>query len=203
MVSFRIKQETTFHRGYGDYVFLVKDNGIGMAPDFVEHIFEPFEREASTTKTGIQGTGLGMAITKNIVEMMGGTITVQSEKGKGSEFRVELSLKLQDIEKNAAQIKELEWLRALVVDDDCNSCESVTRMLKQIGLRAEWTTSGKEAVYRAKGAYNDGDSYHTYIIDWQMPEISGIETARRIRAAIGHEAPIIILTAYDLSLIHI
>ena len=70
-------------------------------------------------------------------------------------------------------------------------------MLKQIGLRAEWTTSGKEAVYRAKGAYNDGDSYHTYIIDWQMPEISGIETARRIRAAIGHEAPIIILTAYD------
>ena len=197
MVSFRIKQETTFHRGYGDYVFLVKDNGIGMAPDFVEHIFEPFEREASTTKTGIQGTGLGMAITKNIVEMMGGTITVQSEKGKGSEFRVELSLKLQDIEKNAAQIKELEGLRALVVDDDCDSCESVTRMLKQIGLRAEWTTSGKEAVYRAKGAYNDGDSYHTYIIDWQMPEISGIETARRIRAAIGHEAPIIILTAYD------
>lgn len=197
MVSFRIKQKTTFHRGYGDYVFLVKDNGIGMSPDFVEHIFEPFEREASTTKTGIQGTGLGMAITKNIVEMMGGTITVQSEKGKGSEFRVELSLKLQDIEKNAAQIKELEGLRALVVDDDCDSCESVTRMLKQIGLRAEWTTSGKEAVYRAKSAYNDGDSYHTYIIDWQMPEISGIETARRIRAAIGHEAPIIILTAYD------
>ena len=197
MVSFRIKQETTFHRGYGDYVFIVKDNGIGMASDFVEHIFEPFEREASTTKTGIQGTGLGMAITKNIVEMMGGTITVQSQKGAGSEFRVELSLKLQDIEKNAAQIKELEGLRALVVDDDCDSCESVTRMLKQIGLQAEWTTSGKEAVYRAKGAHNDGNSYHTYIIDWQMPEISGIETARRIRAAIGHEAPIIILTAYD------
>ena len=196
-VSFRITQQTTFRHGYGDYVFLVKDNGIGMAREFVDHIFEPFERESSTTKTGIQGTGLGMAITKNIVEMMGGTITVQSEKGKGSEFRVELSLKLQDVEKNTAQIKELEGLRALVVDDDCDSCESVTRMLKQIGMHAEWTTSGKEAVYRAKSAHNTGESYHTYIVDWQMPELSGIETTRRIRAAIGSEAPIIILTAYD------
>ena len=196
-VSFRIQQQSTFHRGRGDYVFIIKDNGIGMAPDFVEHIFEPFEREASTTKTGIQGTGLGMAITKNIVEMMGGTITVQSEKGQGSEFRVELSLKLQDTERNAAQIKELEGLRAIVVDDDCDSCESVCRMLAQIGMRAEWTTSGKEAVYRAKSAYNEGDSYHTYIIDWQMPEMSGLETCRRIREAIGREVPIIILTAYD------
>ena len=196
-VSFRIVQETTFHRGYGDYVFIVKDTGMGMSPEFVEHIFEPFEREASTTKTGIQGTGLGMAITKNIVEMMGGVITVSSEKGKGSEFRVELSLKLQDMEKNAAQIRELEGLRAIVVDDDCDSCESVVQMLGQIGMRAEWTTSGREAVYRAKSAHNHGDSYHTYIIDWQMPEMSGIETARRIRDVIGHEAPIIILTAYD------
>lgn len=196
-VSFRIQQHTTFHRGYGDYVFIVKDNGIGMTPKFVEHIFEPFEREDSTTRTGIEGTGLGMAITKNIVEMMGGTITVQSEKGKGSEFKVELSLKLQDKEKNAAEIKELEGLRALVVDDDCDSCESVTRMLRQIGMRSEWTISGREAVYRAKSAHNDGDSYHTYIIDWQMPEMSGIETTRRIRAAVGSESPIIILTAYD------
>ncbi|MCM1264072.1 MAG: response regulator, partial [Butyrivibrio sp.] len=196
-ISFRISQNTTFHHGYGDYVFTVKDNGIGMTPDFVEHIFEPFEREESTTRTGIEGTGLGMAITRNIVEMMGGEISVQSEKGKGSEFRVELSLKLQDVEKNAAGIKELEGLRALVVDDDCDSCESVTRMLRQIGMRAEWTASGREAVFRAKSAHNEGDSYHTYIIDWQMPEMSGIETTRRIRATVGPECPIIILTAYD------
>ena len=196
-VGFRIQQSTTFHRGYGDYVFIIKDNGIGMSAEFVEHIFEPFEREASTTKTGIQGTGLGMAITKNIVDMMGGTITVQSEKGKGSEFRVGLSLKLQDLEKNAAQIAELEGLRAIVVDDDCDSCESVAQMLQQVGLRAEWTTSGKEAVYRAKSAHDHGDPYHTYIIDWHMPEMSGVETTRRVRAVIGDEAPIIILTAYD------
>ena len=196
-VSFCIQQEASFHRGYGDYVFTVKDNGIGMAPDFVEHIFEPFEREDTATKTGIQGTGLGMTITKNIVEMMGGTISVQSEKGKGSEFRVELSLKLQDAEKNAARIKELEGFRAMVVDDDCDSCESVTRMLQQIGMRAEWTTSGKEAVYRAKSAHSEGDPFRTYIVDWQMPELSGIETCRRIRAAVGRDAPIIILTAYD------
>lgn len=196
-VSFRIKQETTFHHGFGDYTFIVKDNGIGMSTEFVSHIFEPFERESSVTKTGIQGTGLGMAITKNIVEMMGGEIIVNSEKNKGSEFIVKLSLKLQDVEKNAAQIKELEGLRAMVVDDDPDSCDSVTKMLKTLGMRAEWTTSGREAVYRAKNAYNEGDSYHTFIIDWQMPEQSGIETARKIRKAVGEDAPIIILTAYD------
>lgn len=196
-ITFRIMQKTTFRHGYGDYVFLVKDNGIGMSPEFVKHIFEPFERETTTTKTGIEGTGLGMAITKNIVEMMNGEITVESEPGKGSLFKVELTLKLQDNEKNAAQIKELEGLRTLVVDDDFNTCNSVSKMLQQIGMRSEWTTSGREAAYRAKIAYEEGDAYHTYIIDWQMPEMSGIETARRIRKAVGEDAPIIILTAYD------
>ena len=196
-ITFRIMQKTTFRHGYGDYIFVVKDNGIGMSKEFVEHIFEPFEREVTATQSGIQGTGLGMAITKNIVEMMGGKISVESEMNKGSAFTVELTLKLQDVEKNAAQIKELSGLRAMVVDDDFNICDSVSKMLQQIGMRAEWTTSGREAAYRAKAAYEEGDSYHTYIIDWQMPETSGIETARKIRSAVGKEAPIIILTAYD------
>lgn len=196
-ISFRIIQKTTFRHGYGDYIFIIKDNGIGMTPEFLKHVFEPFEREASTTRSGIEGTGLGMAITKNIVEMMNGTISVESEVGKGSTFTVEITLKLQDIEKNAEQIKELEGLRALVVDDDFNVCDSVSKMLKQISMRAEWTTSGREAVYRAKMAHEEGDSYHTYIIDWQMPEMNGVETARKIRSAVGKEAPIIILTAYD------
>lgn len=196
-ISFRIIQKTTFRHGYGDYTFVVKDSGMGMTPEFLKHVFEPFERESSTTRSGIEGTGLGMAITKNIVEMMNGKISVESEVGKGSVFTVELTLKLQDNEKNAEQIKELNGLRALVVDDDFNVCDSVSKMLKEIGMRVEWTTSSREAVYRAKGACEEGDSYHTYIIDWQMPEMSGVETARKIRSAVGKEAPIIILTAYD------
>ena len=196
-VSFRIMQKTGFRHGYGDYKFIISDNGIGMSPEFVEHIFEPFEREATATQSGIQGTGLGMAITKNIVEMMNGIISVESELGKGSTFTVELSLKLQDVEKNAEQIKELEGLRTLVVDDDFNVCDSVSKMLKQIGMRSEWTTSGREAAYRAKLALTEGDPYHTYIVDWQMPETSGVETTRKIRSVAGDDAFIIILTAYD------
>lgn len=196
-VSFCIMQKASFRHGYGDYVFIVKDNGIGMSKDFVQHIFEPFERESTVTQSGIQGTGLGMAITRNIVEMMNGTITVESEAGKGSIFTVELSLKLQDITKDAEQLKELEGLRALVVDDDLNVCDSVNKMLKKLGMRPEWTTSGREAAYRAKMAQDEGDSYHTYIIDWQMPELSGIETTRKIRSMVDDNAPIIILTAYD------
>lgn len=196
-VTFRIMQKTTFRHGYGDYVFIIKDNGIGMSKEFVQHIFEPFEREVTVTQSGIQGTGLGMAITKNIVEMMNGTISVESEAGKGSTFTVELTLQLQDVERNAEQLQELHGLRALVVDDDFNVCDSVSKMLKKIGMRAEWTTSGREAAYRAKIAYDEGDSYHTYIIDLQMPELSGVETARKIRKVVGDEAPIIILTAYD------
>ncbi len=198
-VSFRIMQETTFKHGWGEYVFIIRDNGIGMSKEFVEHIFEPFERESTATRSGIQGAGLGMAITKNIIDMMGGEISVESEVGKGSTFTVKILLQLQNIEKNAEQLKEMEGLRSLVVDDDFGVCDSVSKMLKSIGLRSEWTTSGREAVYRAKSAYEEGDPYHTFIIDWQMPETSGIETARRIRSVIGKEAPIIILTAYDWS----
>ena len=196
-ITFRIIQKTTYRHGYGDYVFIIRDNGIGMSPEFVEHVFDPFERENTATLSGIQGTGLGMAITKNIVDMMNGTIKVESEQGKGSTFTVELSLKLQDTEENAAQIKELEGLRALVVDDDLQTCDSVSKMLRQLGLRAEWTASGREAVYRAKASEEEGDSYHTYIVDWHMPEMSGVETARKIKEVVKSGAPIIILTAYD------
>ena len=196
-ITFRIIQKTTFRHGFGDYSFIIKDNGIGMSQKFVEHVFDPFEREVTATQSGIQGTGLGMAITKNIVEMMNGRISVESELGKGSTFTVELALRLQDVEKNGTQIRELKGLRALVVDDDLNTCDSVSKMLQQIGLRSEWTTSGREAAYRAKLAVDEADPYHTYIIDWQMPELSGVETARRIRQSIRSDVPIIILTAYD------
>ncbi|MDE5835011.1 MAG: hybrid sensor histidine kinase/response regulator, partial [Ruminococcus sp.] len=180
-ISFRIIQEHSYRHGYGSYRFIVKDTGIGMSPEFVKHIFDPFEREFTATQSGIQGTGLGMAITKNILEMMNGTISVESETGKGSVFTVEIELKLQENpEQTTSNIRQLEGMRAMVVDDDLNTCDSACRMLQQIGMRSEWTTSGKEAVYRAKRAFDDGDSYHTFIIDWQMPILSGVETTRKI-----------------------
>ena len=181
----------------GDYVFLVKDNGIGMSQDFVQHIFEPFERERNSTTSGIQGTGLGMAITKNIVDMMNGTISVRSKQGVGTEFIVVVTFRLCTEEREPQTIPELKNCRALVVDDDFNTCDSVSYMLGQIGLRAEWTMSGKEAVLRTHQAVMRGDNYSVYIIDWLMPDMNGVEVTRRIRKELGEEVPVILLTAYD------
>jgi len=197
VISVRIVQESTSPRGYATYSFRIKDTGIGMTPEFMEHIFEPFTRERTTTVSGIQGTGLGMSITKNIVDMYGGTIEVYSKEGQGSEFIVTLRFRLQTTISKSPIIKSLEGLRGLVVDDDMNTCQSVSRMLRQIGLRSEWCMYGKEAVERVRESVEIEDKYHVYIIDWLMPDLNGIETARRIRNVVGDDAPIIILSAYD------
>ena len=196
-VSMRILEKAGAARGYANYEFRVKDTGIGMKEEFLEHVFEPFEREQNSTLSGIQGTGLGMAITKNIVDMMGGTIEVRSEYGKGTEFIVEVSFRLQDEAQTSRVIEELQGSHALVVDDDFNSCDSVTNMLEQIGMRAEWTLSGKEAILRAKQALSKGDAYEVYIVDWLMPDMNGVEVVRRLRREVGGETPIIVMTAYD------
>ena len=197
MVSFTIRQRESAIPGCGHYEFIVKDTGIGMSESFQKRIFDPFEREKSSTISGIEGTGLGMAITKNTVDMMGGTIDIKSQPNKGSTFTVTFDFKRQDTVHRQAQLEELEGLRALVVDDDFNVCDSVTKMLAQIGMRSEWTTSGREAVFRAQKAHDEADPFYSYIIDWLMPQMDGIETARRIRKVVGDEAPIIILAAYD------
>ena len=199
VVSMRIMETPGAPAGCANYEFHVKDNGIGMSQDFVAHIFEPFERERNSTISGIQGTGLGMAITKNIVDMMNGSIQVHSEQGAGSEFTVSFTFRLQAGPKEVPAIPELQNCRALVVDDDFNTCDSVSYMLQQFGMRAEWTLSGKEAVLRTRQAVMRGDAYRVYIIDWLMPDLNGIEVARRIRKETGDDVPIIVLTAYDLS----
>ena len=198
-ISLRIRQAKTAPRGYASYQFIIRDTGIGMKPEFQKHIFETFTREETSTVSGIQGTGLGMAITKNIVDMMGGTITVKSEEGKGSEFTVNLTFKLSGEKKTYEKVAQLQGLRVLVADDDTDTCLSVSSMLTEIGMRSEWTVSGKEAVIRAKHAMEMGDAFYAYIIDWLMPDMNGIETVRRIRRVIGDDKPIIILTAYDWS----
>ena len=198
-VSLIIKQKHGAPQGYATYEIRVKDTGIGMSKEFLQHIFEPFERESTSTVSGIQGTGLGMAIAKNIIDMMGGTIEVFSEQGKGTEYVLTLELRLQSERKQVEVIKELEGLRALVVDDDYNICDSVTKMLVQLGLRADWTMSGKEAVLHAKQALELADKFDAYIIDLYMPDLNGLEVVRRIRGEIGEGVPIIVLTAYDWS----
>ena len=198
-VSVRIAQKAGAPAGFADYEFRVKDSGIGMSPDFVEHVFEAFERERSSTVSGIQGTGLGMAITKNIVDMMGGTIRVESELGKGTEFIVSLRFRTAKNPVKHVPAPELSGLRALVADDDLHTCTSVAKMLSQIGMRADWTMYGTEAVHRAQFAIEQGDEYYAYIIDWLMPDMNGVECVRRIRSVVGDSKPIIILTAYDWS----
>ena len=197
-VSVRVRQLAGKVHGCGQYEFRIKDNGIGMSPEFAQKIFEPFERERTSTVSRIQGTGLGMAITKNIVDMMGGTIEVQTAQGKGSEFIICLPLRTQDEHRPVEKITELEGLKALVVDDDFNTCDSVTKMLVKVGMRAEWTLSGKEAVLRARQSIEMSDVYHAYIIDWRLPDMNGIEVTRQIRS-LHDDTPIIILTAYDWS----
>lgn len=198
-ISFRLIEEPSSRADTADFVFRIKDNGIGMSKEFQKTIFEAFTRERTSTVSGTQGTGLGMAITKNIVDMMGGSISVESEEGKGSEFILRIPCRIGESRVISEKIPELQGLRALVADDDTNSCLSVSAMLRDIGMRPDWTNYGKEAVIRAKEAKDQADEFKVYIIDWMMPDLNGIETVRRIRKIVGDDAPIIILTAYDWS----
>ena len=197
MISIRIAQKNGAPKGCVCYEFRIKDNGIGMSEEFQKHIFEEFSREESSTVSGIQGTGLGMSITKNIVDLMGGTIALTSEPGKGTEFIVTLCFTRSGQKAEPKQLPQLEGLRALVADDDTNTCLNVSTMLSKIGMRPEWTISGKEAVIRTKYAIEQGDEFSVYIIDWLIPDMNGIEIVRQIRKVIGNRCPIIILTAYD------
>ena len=199
IISLRITEKAVKSSGYATYEFRIKDNGMGMDEDFVKTIFDPFTRVKSSTVSGIQGTGLGMSITKNIIDMMGGTIDIDSHPGKGTETVVTFDFRLHEEPKVNMEIPELKGLRALIADDDANTCVSIEAMLQETGMRSEWCTSGKEAVFRAGVASDRGDPFRVYILDWLMPDMNGVETARRIRNAIGDDAPIIVLTAYDWS----
>lgn len=198
-VSIRLIQKPKAPKGYARYEICVKDNGIRMSEEFQKHIFEAFAREKTSKISGIQGAGLEMAITKNIIDMMGGTIEVHSKLGKGTEFIVNLQFKLNNNPIVYDKIDDLQNIRVLVADDDVNTCYSVSQMLQEIGMRSDWTTTGKEAVVRTQFAIQSGDEYGAFIIDWMMPDMNGIEVVRRIRKVIGDAKPIIILTAYNWS----
>ena len=198
-ISFCVSEKNSPIPDHAVFEFRIKDTGIGMTREFQKTIFEAFTREKTSTVSGIQGTGLGMAITKSIVDMMGGTISVNSEEGKGSEFIVTIPCRLSNKAIEIESMPELQGLRALVVDDDTDSCLSVCSMLRKLGMRPDWTSSGREAAIRSKEAKEQEDAFRCYIIDWQMPDMNGVEVTRRIRKIAGEDASIIILTAYDWS----
>ncbi len=193
----KISQHDGAPEGYGAYEIRVKDNGMGMAPEFAATVFEAFTRERTSTISGIQGTGLGMAITKRIVDLMHGTIEVITAPGKGSEFIVRANFKIaQDEDKNFS-IEELQGIHALVVDDDFDACDGVAKMLSDFGLHPSWTMSGKEAVLRAKHSTEMGEKFGLYVIDWKLPDLGGIEVVRQIRRLVGNKPTVILMTAYD------
>lgn len=181
----------------GQFEFTVSDNGIGMPEEYIPHIFEPFSRAEDSRISKIQGTGLGMAITENIIRMMNGSIDVKSRPGTGSRFTVSIQFELVSQELSCDD--ELAGLPVLVVDDDEAVCESASALLNELGMRGSWVLSGMEAVAAAAGAHARGDDFFAVILDWKMPEMDGLQTLKAIRRKLGDDVPIIIISAYDYS----
>lgn len=179
--------------------FRIADTGIGMSPEFIGRLYTPFEQADTGAVSRTGGTGLGMAITKNLVSLLGGTIAVKSEVGAGTQFTVELPFGAG--EHASKNLTGLDPLKVLVVDDDRDTCEHATLLLERMGLRTYWVLSGEEAVRTVIEAHKTGDDFDVCIIDWRMPEMDGLETVRRIRRDVGPDTLIIIISAYDWSTI--
>ena len=176
--------------------FIIRDTGIGMSKEFVERLYTPFEQATSSIASKFGGTGLGMAITKNLVSLLGGTIFVKSEEGRGTEFTVELPFGISGRQQDSSRAR-LEPLKVLIVDDDRDTCEHAFLLLDKMGLRTRWVLSGAEAVKLVHESHECGDDYDVCFIDWKMPDMDGAETARRIRSEVGPDTLIIIISAYD------
>ena len=194
-ITLEIREKPIKNGNYGLFEVTVIDNGIGIKPDFLHKVFEPFERAEDATLRNIQGTGLGMAISRNIAHMMNGEILVESEYGKGSVFTFTMQLKLQD--QGCFEDDHLRDLPVLVVDDDIVCCENACMRINEIGMKGEYAISGEEAIGKVERAHHLNDDYFAVILDLKMPGMDGIETATRIRKVVGRDIPIIILSAYD------
>lgn len=182
---------------YSHIQFVIKDNGYGMSPDYLKVIFDPFTREQNLAKSKIQGTGLGMAITKSLVDLMGGTINVESEEGKGSVFTVELELKIQDLTEDREFWEKNGLRRMIVADDEEDVCKNVVKSMRNTGVTVHYATSGHELIEMVRAARETGKPYDIILLDWKMPDLDGLETARLIREKYKEKIPILFFTTYD------
>ena len=195
-VSVDLRQEASDVDGCVRLVYIVSDTGIGMSPEFMETMYQPFSRQVDSRVNTIQGTGLGLAITKQMVELLGGTIECESEQGKGTTFTVTLDILVADSQHDDM---ELDPIDVLIVDDDEVMLQTATYTLNSIGATVEQTRSGLEAIEMIKQRHLSNNDYGLVIVDWKMPDIDGIETIKRIRKEVGKDIPILLSSAYDWS----
>lgn len=195
-ISVDVTESPAVKEGFAHFTFCVADNGIGMKPDFLEHLFDAFTREQDSRVNKINGSGLGMAITKMIVDMMEGSIQVESAPGEGTKFTVGLELQIETEPQKTEKI-QLSGLRVLLADDDAETCRSAEAFLEELGVQADIAGDGYEAVEKAKAAYEQGKPYQLVLLDWKMPGCSGVEAVRAIRQSMGQEIPVLIFSAYD------
>lgn len=182
---------------YSRIQFTVKDNGQGMSEEYQKVMFDPFTREQNTTTNKIQGTGLGMAITKNLVELMGGTLKVESQLGVGTTFTVELELRIQNKEDDPKFWENHGVSRMIIADDEEETCKNVVRAMAGTGVHVDYVTKGSDVIDTIRNARERGEPYELILLDWMMPDMDGMETARLIRKNYSRRIPILLFTAYD------
>ncbi len=198
-VEMRVDELPQVVENYSRIRFTIRDNGLGMSEDFLQVIFDPFTREDTRVTHEIQGTGLGMAITKSLVDLMGGSIKVESKLGEGSTFVVELELHIQEREDDPRFWIDHSMGKMLVVDDEEEICQNVVHAMRETGVVVEYATGGEAAVQMVGEARQSGKSYDLILLDWKMPGMDGLETARMIHRSYPEKIPILLLTAYDWS----
>ena len=199
MIELRVEELSQVVEDYSRIRFTVKDNGMGMSEEYLKIIWDPFTREESEVVHGIQGTGLGMAITKSLVDLMGGTISVESELEHGSTFVVELELKIMEKITDPKFWSDCKISKMIVADDDEDVCKGIVKAMSGTGVRVNYATDGLSAIRKLREARESGKPYDLILLDWKMPDLDGVETARLIRKSCSNKVPILLLTAYDWS----
>lgn len=199
-IELALRELPSDKEGYARYQMMIKDDGIGMTSEFVKHIYEPFEREQNSGSNTIQGAGLGMAITKNIIDLMGGSIEINSQKNQGTEITITVDLRLQKElyeDEMAFVVSAAAGKRFLVINDSFELCSSIVDILERCGVVAEWTLSPREAILRAKMAEEKGNGYDGFVVDWLIPEMNGLEAVRQLRVFVGNDKPVILMGPGD------